>query len=484
MVTLGKVMSQSSGGPIQVERVAGSPLLSPGSYVQIETLSARELALVERFEGTAIPSGTGNRFLYNCTPLSKNGIGDCLGNDVIAPDDAEMLAAFRATEPTDVTIGEIAAVPHAIPVYMNGRAISSSHTCFFGASGSGKSTALKLLVEELLARCPNTHLVVFDPNSDFSSFTTPRDEAAINDPKNKTATLSSADISARQSQIAATTAQLTPNPRLYLGRTSPSLVLETFAIELSPTAFLLWSHLWESIRTGNRAVAPQTLRAQLGDVDKAYHSNEMLRVFAAIGITGAQYVAQARPEVLMALARLEETSLWSFSTTDSLATLTTLPRFVQFDLGRMAQPDRAVFTEAALRALWIHKTETNDKTPIVIVIDEAHNLVPAIIDVAHQRATQYWINMIASEGRKYGLSLMLVSQRPAKIHANTLDNCQNFYVARLSNLDDIQTLSTRAAAVSRDIITHVALLPSHQLLTYGGDLKPAIIRTGRRCVGP
>jgi hypothetical protein len=484
MVTLGTVRSQSSGGPIQVERAAGSPLLSPGAYVHIETATGPRLALVERFEGTVKPAGSGDLFLYNCTPISKDGMGDCLGYDVVAPEEADLLAAFRADQPTDVTIGEIAAVARPVPVYMDGQAIFSSHSCFFGGSGSGKSTALKLLVEELLAKCPTVRIVVFDPNSDFSSFITPRDEAAINDSTNQSATLSSADIASRQGLIAAIGSQLTQVPKLYLGRTSPSIVLETFAMELSPPAFLLWSHLWDGIRRTNKAVAPATLHAQLGELDKAHHGEGSLRVFANIGITGAQYVAQARPEVLMAMARLQETPLWSFSTTDSLAGLTASPRFIQFDLGRMSQPDRAVFTEAALRVLWTHKTETADRTPVLIVIDEAHNLVPANVVVSHQRATQNWINMIASEGRKYGLSLLLVSQRPAKIHPNTLDNCQNFFIARLSNRDDIQTLATRAAAISSDMIAHVALLPRHQLLTYGGDLKPAIVRTGRRCVGP
>jgi DNA helicase HerA-like ATPase len=78
--------------------------------------------------------------------------------------------------------------------------------------------------------------------------------------------------------------------------------------------------------------------------------------------------------------------------------------------------------------------EKND-VPILLVCEEAHNYVPAS-DSSMYRASRKSIERIAKEGRKYGLSLMVVSQRPSEVSPTIFSQCSNFIALRLTNKAD------------------------------------------------
>jgi len=67
-----------------------------------------------------------------------------------------------------------------------------------------------------------------------------------------------------------------------------------------------------------------------------------------------------------------------------------------------------------------------------LVCEEAHRYVPDRGD-AQYREAQDAIRRIAREGRKYGLGLMLVSQRPADVESTVLSQCNSWIVLRLTN---------------------------------------------------
>lgn len=80
------------------------------------------------------------------------------------------------------------------------------------------------------------------------------------------------------------------------------------------------------------------------------------------------------------------------------------------------------------------KTINND-APILLVYEEAHKYVPNS-DLAKFRASKLSIERIAKEGRKYGVTLMLSSQRPSEISETIFSQCSNFIAMRLTNPND------------------------------------------------
>jgi len=98
-------------------------------------------------------------------------------------------------------------------------------------------------------------------------------------------------------------------------------------------------------------------------------------------------------------------------------------------------------TAALARLLFrykVHQTPTErDRDPLLLVCEEAHRYVPDRGEAEYAEA-QNAIRRIAREGRKYGLGLMLVSQRPADIDSTVIAQCGTWLVLRLTNQADQQ----------------------------------------------
>lgn len=85
-------------------------------------------------------------------------------------------------------------------------------------------------------------------------------------------------------------------------------------------------------------------------------------------------------------------------------------------------------------------TAEREHDPVVLVCEEAHRYVPDRGE-AEYVAAQSSIRRIAREGRKYGIGLMLVSQRPADVESTVISQCGTWLVLRLTNSADQQQVA-------------------------------------------
>lgn len=79
--------------------------------------------------------------------------------------------------------------------------------------------------------------------------------------------------------------------------------------------------------------------------------------------------------------------------------------------------------------------EERKNSPVLLVCEEAHRYVPNA-EEAQYEAAQSAIRRIAKEGRKYGIGLFLVSQRPSEVEATVLSQCNSWIVLRITNSND------------------------------------------------
>ena len=109
------------------------------------------------------------------------------------------------------------------------------------------------------------------------------------------------------------------------------------------------------------------------------------------------------------------------------------------DLSGMPDEVVAICSSAIARTLFNSKvwqtSEERKKNPILLVCEEAHRYVPNRGE-AQYGATQQAIQRIAKEGRKYGIGLFLISQRPSEIDQTVLSQCNSWIVLRLTNEED------------------------------------------------
>ncbi|WP_309265220.1 ATP-binding protein [Aeromonas salmonicida] len=81
--------------------------------------------------------------------------------------------------------------------------------------------------------------------------------------------------------------------------------------------------------------------------------------------------------------------------------------------------------------VWQTEAERQD-SPVLLVCEEAHRYVPNRGEAQYE-AAQSAIRRIAKEGRKYGVGLLLVSQRPSEVEATVLSQCNSWIVLRITN---------------------------------------------------
>lgn len=119
--------------------------------------------------------------------------------------------------------------------------------------------------------------------------------------------------------------------------------------------------------------------------------------------------------------------------------------------------------------------ELND-VPVMLVCEEAHNYVPRHNDAAY-RASRKSLERIAKEGRKYGLSLMVVSQRPSEVSETIFAQCNNFLSLRLTN-DADQNYVRRLFPDNTNAITEILpnLAPGECVVVGDAVLLPAVIK--------
>jgi energy-coupling factor transporter ATP-binding protein EcfA2 len=121
---------------------------------------------------------------------------------------------------------------------------------------------------------------------------------------------------------------------------------------------------------------------------------------------------------------------------------------------------------------------TKDEAPILLVYEEAHNYVPNN-GAAKYASVRRSIERVAKEGRKYGLSLMIVSQRPSEISDTIFSQCNNFVAMRLTNPADQHYVQRLLPDAISAITDSLPVLEKREALLIGDAVSvPTLLKVG------
>jgi len=115
--------------------------------------------------------------------------------------------------------------------------------------------------------------------------------------------------------------------------------------------------------------------------------------------------------------------------------------------------------------------------PVFLVIEEAHNFIPP---EANTRSSSI-IKRIAGEGRKFGAFLVVISQRPSKIHPDTLSQCNSQIIMKLTNPNDQDAIAKSSEMLSRDLLDNLPGFNPGEAVVLGPITKaPVMIKIRER----
>lgn len=125
------------------------------------------------------------------------------------------------------------------------------------------------------------------------------------------------------------------------------------------------------------------------------------------------------------------------------------------------------------------ESRINNETPLLLVYEEAHKYVPNS-EAFKYRASKESIERIAKEGRKYGVSLLLASQRPSEISDTIFSQCSNFIAMRLTSPTDQSYVNRLLPDAMGSMMNKLPSLKVGEALLLGeAVVLPSVVQIGR-----
>ena len=393
-------------------------------------------------------------------PSSVEGHGTLLGDGVdpfhdvpIAPaGQAQVSGWLEATRPPRgrLDVGELVSEPGVRFSFDAGG--FDRHTFFCGQSGSGKSYALGTVLEQLLMET-SLRIVVLDPNSDFVRLGFLRDGV-------------DGGFAARYRSAAegvAVRAGGDGPERLHVRFTDCDSDEQAAVLRLDPIRDRdEYGVLVDMLEKG--------LESEGGTAREV----------------AERLLAAPNPEMRGLGTRLRNLGIhrwpiWSTGDEGSVQDLVSAegPRALVVDLGSLGTlGEKAIAAESVLAALWRRRT---DREPVLIVVDEAHNVCPREpADEVTALATEHAAR-IAAEGRKFGLYLLVSTQRPQRVNELVVSQCDNLVLMRTSSAGDRAYLADTLAFAPAALIGRAgAFRPGEALVAGKIASHPAFVRFGPR----
>jgi len=439
---IGRVVSLTGSqviGMINVDSANGVTPLQIGSLVKMQTREATVFGMVN---GLSIPipdhdGGTdemrvAEMELVGEVPLLTNGnarrfrrgvsASPTLGDRVYAttPDDISLIYA----RPDDLAI-EIGRVhqDNSLPVFVVLDNLLGKHFAVLGTTGSGKSCAVALILHGIIEHHANAHIVLLDPHGEYAhSFR----ELAEN-------------IEPNDLQLPYWLFNFEELVEVVFGSEGDELVQETTLLrELVQRCKI--SMLGEK-EAGHAITVDTPVPYKMGDVTRAI--DEMLgRLENRADIAPYQRIKN-RLNALQGDRRYAFMFPSSVVVRDNLATI--LSRIFRIpvkgkplsilNLSGVPSEILNVVVSVLCRMTFDFAMWSDQKTPILLVCEEAHRYATSNESEAFE-PTRRALSRIAKEGRKYGVSLGLVSQRPGELATSVLSQCNSIFALRMTNQRD------------------------------------------------
>jgi len=119
----------------------------------------------------------------------------------------------------------------------------------------------------------------------------------------------------------------------------------------------------------------------------------------------------------------------------------------------------------------VHAGEFYLPYPVFVLLEEAHHFAPGGTDVVSTSI----LKQVLAEGRKFGIGVGLISQRPGKLNADVLSQCQTQCIMRIVNEIDQKSVAAAIEGVGRDLLNNLPALSKGQVIVAGAAVNTPVI---------
>jgi len=335
---------------------------------------------------------------------------------------------------------------HELPVYLNIDQLVQKHIAILAKTGGGKSYACGVLVEEMLKK--KVPMVIIDTHGEYRSLTSKN--------KSKKDKQNMERFNVKPDDYSN---QITEYSPLSSRGNFEHLTLNGVNLEASEILDVLPAKL----SGPQKGVLYQAIKEI-----KEYKSYYTIRdIIEGIG----RSKSNARWNVIASLESLDSIGVFSENGTDpkemvkegkcSIVNMKGVPPDVQ-----------TVIVARLTQQLFEHRKA--GKIPgFLLIVEEAHNYCP---ERGFGNAVSSGVlRTIASEGRKFGMGLAIVSQRPAKVDKNIISQCNTNIILKVTNPNDLKAIVQSVEGLTTKTADEIQRLPIGVALISGGMLQMPVM---------
>lgn len=385
------------------------------------------------------------------------------GQQIFVASVAELERIYHRPDKPSIHVGSLSQAA-SLPVYLLTDELLGKHFAVLGTTGSGKSCSVTVLLRSILDVAPKAHMILLDPHNEYRRAFP--ENAEVIDP----------------------TSLNLPHWMLNFE--------ESVALFIGKTEFVATSQtniLKDAILAARRDFGTQGIEADKITVDTPvpYTLSKLLEHIDA-HMPPQDSKKDPYLKIKNKVQTLQQDSRFSFLIRPDANVHDDLKGIVGqylripvsekplsiIDLSGVPSDVVDVVVSVLCRmifdfAVWSPKPV---QVPIVLVCEEAHRYAPRRDDAAFQ-PTKQALSRIAKEGRKYGVGLGLISQRPSELAESILSQCNTLVALRMSNEQD-QTFVQRALPDSvRSLVNVLPTLRTQEALVVGeGSVVPVRLR--------
>ena len=435
--------------------------LRRGAYVELEHSGGRRFGqitdLARKTQDVELPGADGSTTSVRIRAAAGQGLlldqggpfHDAQVKPALPGEVSAWLDGTKRQDRSSLVIGELMLAP-GVPVALDSGGFNR-HTFMCGQSGSGKTYSLGLLLERVLAET-TLRIVILDPNSDYVGLGRVRDGADT-------------ALAERHRAIAQDVAVWSNEP-------GAEHQLKLWFADLDTRT--------QGAVLGIDPIADRGEYAVLSDLLRANASGQSL-VTSPDQLVGSSDPSAQQLGLRAVNLGVLDWSVWGPEGRSLLEELREpTSRCLVVDLGSLETlEEQRMIADAVLGSLW---STRRNRQPVLVVIDEAHNICAAEPVNAVSRITTERAIQIAAEGRKYGLYMLVSTQRPNKVHENVVSQCDNLLLMRMNSMADVADLTRLFSFVPPGLMAGAPSFGLGQALV-GGRLFPqggAYVQMGAR----
>ena len=394
---------------------------------------------------------------------------------------------------------------NGVPVVLDVRSITATHMAIIAGTGAGKSYLASVLIEEMMKPINRASILVIDPHGEYDTLEEIRNAAAFRAGENYKAEVKVVP----QQRVKIRVSDLTFNDMRFLlgaqfGLTGPMEYVLRQALDrveddrkdkTAWTANDLYAAL-EYMQGGEEETASNQFR----------NSRESGNPSAGDGAGDLDWLddagrqqqkgSRAKPDLQMrGSARALDWRLKSlFAESPNFDNVETIDLHEVFrpglcsvlQLNEIDRRQQQVIVAVLLRMVWKARMNAakgigNERDrldyPVFILLEEAHHFAPANEDVV----TTNILKTILAEGRKFGVGVGLISQRPGKLDSDVLSQCMTQFLLRIVNEYDQSSVAAAVESASHDLLAELPALSKGQAIVAGAAVNtPLAIRVRQR----